>query len=150
MKQLIKPTALKPGDTIATVSPSWGGAHTFPERYKSSKAQFEKTFDINIIEAPNALKSEDEIYDNPQMRLDDLMWAFEKKEVKAILANVGGDDTIRLLPLMQAKHFEIIRNNPKIFLGMSDTTVNHFMCLKAGLSSFYSACLYSLIGGVTG
>jgi muramoyltetrapeptide carboxypeptidase LdcA involved in peptidoglycan recycling len=39
---------------------------------------------------------------------------------------------------MNEKHFEIIRENPKIFMGMSDTTVNHFMCYKAGLSSFYS------------
>jgi len=33
--------------------------------------------------------------------------------------------------------FDVIRNNPKIYSGYSDSTVTHFMCLKGGLSSFY-------------
>jgi len=151
MKSLIKPKALRPGDIVATISLSWGGASIFPERYKSAKAQFEKTFDVKIIEAPNSLKSDEVLYKNPQMRLDDLMWAFENKDVKAILTNIGGDDTIRLLPLMNETHFKTMQNNPKIFLGMSDTTANHFMCLKAGITSFYSPCLmfgYGENGGV--
>ena len=32
---------------------------------------------------------------------------------------------------------DYIRNNPKIFIGFSDTTITHMMCLKAGISSFY-------------
>jgi len=35
----------------------------------------------------------------------------------------------------------VIRSNPKVFMGYSDTTVNHFMCLKAGLSSLYGLLL---------
>ena len=111
MKALIKPKALQPGDTVATISLSWGGASIFPERYKTAKAQFEKTFDVQIIETPNALKSNEILYNNPQTRLDDLMWAFENKDIKAILTNIGGDDTIRLLPLMNEnilKQYKII------------------------------------------
>ena len=37
--------------------------------------------------------------------------------------------------------FDIIKNNPKIFIGYSDTTITHFMCLKANLSSFYGASI---------
>ncbi len=138
MKKLIKPAALKKGDTVATISLSWGGATVIPSRYEQGKRQFEETFGVKIIATPNSTKSADELYENPQLRLDDLMWAFQNKEVKAILTNIGGSDTIRLLPLMTEEHFNIIRNNPKIFLGMSDTTTNHLMCFKAGLSSFYS------------
>ena len=151
MKNLIKPKALKTGDLVATVSLSWGGASVFPYRYEQSKKQFETAFDVKSVEAPHARASAEMLYQNPKLRLDDLMWAFENKDVKAILTNIGGDDTIRLLPLMNEKHFEITRKNPKIFLGMSDTTVNHFMCFKAGLSSFYSPCLlfgYGENGGV--
>ncbi|MDR0727015.1 MAG: LD-carboxypeptidase, partial [Rickettsiales bacterium] len=129
--------ALKSGDTVATVSLSWGGAGLFPERYAQGKKQFQDAFGVKIVETPNSLKT-DELSDNPQLRLDDLMAAFKNPEIKAILTNIGGSDTVRLLSLMNEKHFEIIHNNPKIFLGMSDTTANHFMCLKAGLSSFYS------------
>ena len=52
---------------------------------------------------------------------------------------------------MNGTHFETMRKHPKIFMGMSDTTVNHFMCLKAGLSSFYSPALmfgYAENGGI--
>jgi len=32
---------------------------------------------------------------------------------------------------------EVIRANPKVFLGYSDTTISHLVCYKAGLVSFY-------------
>jgi len=62
------------------------------------------------------------------------MDAFKNKEIKAIISNIGGDDTIRLLPYID---YEVIKNNPKIFIGYSDTTINHFMMYKAGLVSYY-------------
>ena len=38
-------------------------------------------------------------------------------------------------------NFETIRSNPKIFMGYSDTTSNHFMMYTAGLVSFYGPCI---------
>ncbi len=151
MKDLIKPQALKKGDVIATISLSWGGAGTFRERYLQGKKQFEDTFGVKIIETPNALAGEEYLYAHPEKRLSDLMWALEQPDVKGILTNIGGDDTIRLLALMDQKHFDVIRQNPKVFMGMSDTTVNHFMYYKAGVSSFYAPCLmfgYAENGGI--
>ena len=138
MKQLIKPQKLQQNDLVATVSLSGCSAGKFPARYQHGKKQFEETFGVRIVEMPNSLRTD--LYDNPQLRLDDMMMAFKNPDVKAILTNIGGDETIRLLRYMTDEHFEIIRNNPKIFLGMSDTTANHFMCMKAGISSFYSPC----------
>jgi muramoyltetrapeptide carboxypeptidase LdcA involved in peptidoglycan recycling len=66
------------------------------------------------------------------------MEAFSDPSVKAIISNIGGDDSIRMLPYID---LDIIRNNPKIFLGFSDSTITHFICLKAGLSSFYGTSL---------
>jgi len=62
------------------------------------------------------------------------MNAFKDPSIKAIFCVIGGDDTIRLLPYID---FDVITQNPKIFLGYSDSTVNHFMCIKAGLRSYY-------------
>ena len=141
MKTLIKPPALRQNDLVATVSLSWGGAGILPNRYAQGKKQFEDSFSIRIVEMENTLKSPEELYDDPQLRLADWMAAFQNPDIKAILTNIGGDDTIRLLRYMTDQHVDIIKNNPKIFLGMSDTTANHFMCFKAGLSSFYSPAL---------
>jgi muramoyltetrapeptide carboxypeptidase LdcA involved in peptidoglycan recycling len=139
MKNLIKPNALKPGDAVATVSLSWGGAGLLSGRYEQGKKQFENAFGVKIIEMKNTLKSPDELENSPELRLADFMDALQNPEVKAILTNIGGDDTIRLLRYMTSEHWDIIKNNPKIFMGMSDTTANHFMFFKAGVSSFYSA-----------
>ena len=140
MKQLIKPHKLNPGDLVATVSLSSAMAGKIPGRYNYAKKQFEDAFGVKIIEMPNSLKT-DELYENPEIRLDDLMMAVKNPEIKAILTNIGGDDTVRLLRYMTEEHFETIRKNPKIFLGMSDTTANHLMFFHAGVSSFYSASL---------
>lgn len=148
---LIKPKALQKGDKVATISLSSGSAGLFPMRYKQGKEQFEQAFQITLEETPHSLCKTDKLYENPQLRLDDLMWAFENPEIKGILTNIGGDDTIRLLRLMTDAHFEIIHKNPKVFMGLSDTTVNHFMCYKAGISSFYSPSLlygYAENGGI--
>ena len=53
---------------------------------------------------------------------------------------IGGDDAIRLLDYID---FDIIKSNPKIFMGYSDTTANHFMMNKAGLVSFYGPCIFA-------
>ncbi len=151
MKQLIKPKALKPGDIVATVSLSSGSAGQFTARYEQGKRQFEQAFGVRIMEMPHALDVPNDVYQHPENRLADLMEAFQNPDVKAILTNIGGDDTLRLLRLMDESHFDIIRQNPKIFMGMSDTTVNHFMCLRAGIGSFYSACTlfgYGENGGI--
>jgi muramoyltetrapeptide carboxypeptidase LdcA involved in peptidoglycan recycling len=66
------------------------------------------------------------------------MEAFADPSIKAVISNIGGDDSIRMLKYID---LDVIRNNPKIFLGFSDSTVTHFICLKAGLSSFYGTSL---------
>lgn len=54
----------------------------------------------------------------------------------AIFCAIGGDDTIRTLPYID---FAVMRDNPKIFMGYSDTTINHLMMQRAGLVSFLRA-----------
>ncbi len=141
--QLIKPKKLNKGDTVATVTLSWGGPSIFRNRYDIGVKQLEETFGLKVIPMANTLSDDADIYKNPQKRAQDLMKAFADPEVKAIISTIGGDDTIRLLPYID---FDLIRNNPKIFLGYSDTTANHFMCFKAGITSFYGPSIMSGFG----
>lgn len=138
---MIKPKRLYQGDTIATISLSWGGAGAIPHRYQAGKQQLEETFGIKVVETKHALKSEDWIYKNPEARAEDLMEALQDDSIKAIFTNIGGEESIRTLPYID---FDVIRNNPKIFLGLSDTTVTHFCFYKAGVTSFYGTSI--LIG----
>jgi muramoyltetrapeptide carboxypeptidase LdcA involved in peptidoglycan recycling len=97
-------------------------------------------FGLEVVEMPNALKSADFLSKNPQARADDLMQAFSDSSIKAVISTIGGDDSIRVLPFID---LSVIKNNPKIFMGYSDTSITHYACLKAGLSSFYGPAFMS-------
>ncbi len=131
---MIKPPKLKPGDKVATVSLSWGGPSVFPQRYQAGVQQLQKEFGLQVVEMPNTLKDATWLARNPKARADDLMQAFADPTIKGIIATIGGDDSIRLRRYID---YDVIRNNPKIFMGYSDTTISHLMCYKAGLVSFY-------------
>ena len=103
-------------------------------RYQVGKERLESIFELEVVETPHALCDPEWVYNNPKARAEDLMQAFLDPTIKGIFSSIGGDDSIRILPYID---FEIIRQNPKVVLGYSDTTVMHFICLKAGLSTFY-------------
>ena len=75
------------------------------------------------------------------------MWAFENKDVHAIIANVGGCDSIKLIPYIDPKS---ISDNPKIFIGYSDVMNIHLLCYKCGLSTFYGDNLLTQIADQAG
>lgn len=131
---LIKPRKLVAGDKVAIISPSWAGASVFPERYAAGKKQIEEAFGLVAVEAPNSMISAEENANNPQKRAEDINWAVKNKEIKAIIPVIGGDDAVRLLPFLD---YAAIRENPKIMLGYSDTTVLHLAFLHAGVRSVY-------------
>lgn len=137
---MIKPKHLKRGDTIAIVSTSKGtlGEPWAIHKLDIAKRRLEEDYGFKVKVMPNALKGIDYLYEHPEKRAEDLMDAFKDTEVKAIINAIGGDDSIRLLPYID---FDVIKNNPKIFTGFSDTTSVHFMMYKAGLTSYYGACL---------
>ena len=96
-----------------------------------------KNYGLNVIFMPHALKGLDYVRDHPEKRAEDLLEAFRDPEIDMILCAVGGDDTYRLLPYL-FDHNELAEMvTEKVFLGFSDTTVNHLMLHKAGLRTFY-------------
>lgn len=133
-----KPRKLKSGDKVAAVTLSWAGPGSFPQRYLIGKRQLEDEFGLQVVEMPYALKDPEWIAKNPEARAEDLMMAFSDSSVAGIISTIGGEDSIRLLPFID---LEVIRSNPKVFLGYSDTTVTHFACYKAGLVSFYGPAI---------
>lgn len=137
---LIKPNKLNKGDKVAAVSLSWGGAgdEEILWRYNQGKERLETLFGLKVVEMPHTLSGAEYVYNHPKERAEDLMQAFADPEIKAVIACIGGDDSIRMLPYID---FDIIKNNPKIFSGYSDSTVPHFMCMKAGISSFYGPAI---------
>ena len=113
--KFVKPKKLLKGDTVAIVSPSWGGPSIFPHVYESGLETI-KRLGLKVKEYPSARKEADFLYANPEFRAKDINNAFEDSEVKAIFTSIGGDDSVRILPFLDAN---IIKKNPKIILGYS-------------------------------
>ena len=96
-----------------------------------------KNMGLQVKFSKNALRGIAYIKDHPEDRALDLIEAYEDPEVDMILCAIGGDDTYRLLPYLFEN--DELKNvvNDKIFLGFSDTTMNHLMLHKLGIRTFY-------------
>lgn len=131
-----KPERLRKGDKVAIVSLSRGmlGEKMFYHKFDLAKKRLEEDYGLEVVAMPNALKGIAYLYQHPEARAQDLMDAFRNPEIKAVFNAIGGDDTIRLLPYID---IDVLRTNPKIFTGFSDSTTNHFMLYKAGIVSYY-------------
>ena len=131
---------LKPGDKVAIVSLSSGVlGESFVKHELDLGIARLKEFGLVPVFMKNSLKGLSFISEHPESRAEDLKQAFEDKDIKMILCAIGGVDTIRTLPyLMSDKEFtETVKNSSKIFMGFSDSTVNHLMLYKLGLNTIY-------------
>ena len=134
------PNRLEKGDKVAIVSLSRGlmGMDFASHELEIGLKRMEEMGLVPVI-MPNALKKLDYLFENPEERAADLKQAFLDPEIKGIMTAIGGDDTYKTIPyLMEDEEFiEAVKNNPKLFTGFSDTTNNHWMLNKLGLSTFY-------------
>ncbi|MDR1606481.1 MAG: LD-carboxypeptidase [Streptococcaceae bacterium] len=134
------PKRLQKGDTVAIISLSSGimgeGVMSAQKRLIEQRLQ---GFGLQVIYTPHALKGLDFIKAHPEARAADLKWAFAQDEVKMILCAIGGDDTYRTVSyLLEDVGFsQLVAEKPKIFMGYSDTTINHLIFQKLGLATYY-------------
>lgn len=139
--KLIKPKRLKPGDTIGVISPS--GAIKEDKCFEKSIKYFEnRGYKIKI--ASHAQDKRAYLAGADKDRLSDLMEFFLDDSVNAILCSRGGYGAYRLLADI---NYEIIKSNPKIFLGYSDITALLLNILsKSNLVTFHGPLFLSDFG----
>ncbi len=119
---------------MAILSPSKGVPSEFPDVYELGLRNLREKFGLKIKEYPTARASIDFLYDNPKIRAQDVNNAFEEQEVSAIVASIGGDESVRILPYLNKK---AIRSNPKILMGYSDITTLLCSINQLGLVTFH-------------
>ena len=118
-RPVVRAPALQPGDTVGIVSPSWFGGEPFLPRLRRGIASLEAAgFRAKV--ADHALNSLGHVSDTPVNRVADLHAMFRDPEIRMVLTTIGGDHSCHLLPLID---WNIIRANPKVFMGFSDITV---------------------------
>lgn len=142
-RRLRRPARLRAGDRIAAVTVSWGGPGAFPHRYEAGKRQLEDAFGVEVVEMPGTLADPDVLANDPAARVADLHAAFADPEIAGVVSTIGGDDSIRLLPLVD---LDLLAANPKAFIGYSDATVTHMALRRAGVTSFYGPAVMAGFG----
>ncbi|WP_035358887.1 S66 family peptidase [[Acholeplasma] multilocale] len=137
---MLKIKHLQKGDKVAIVSLSSGmlGEDFCNHTLEIGTARLEALGLVPVF-MENSLKGIEYVKNNPDKRAYDLKAAFLDDDIKAVICAIGGNDTfLTLAHLLDDQEFiEAVENNPKIFLGYSDSTTNHFMFNKLGLPTFY-------------
>lgn len=115
---MIKANALKIGDTIGLIAPS---SFTTKENIQKARDKIiELGFKVKMGKSPyeryGYLSGTDEI------RANDINEMFKDSQVDAIMTLRGGYGSPRILDLID---YDIIKDNPKIFVGYSDITALH-------------------------
>jgi muramoyltetrapeptide carboxypeptidase LdcA involved in peptidoglycan recycling len=113
--RLVVPPKARPGDRVAVVSPSWAGPGVFPAVHEIGMRVLREELDVIPVEFPTTRQFDA----TPQERARDLMAAFSDPTITAVLATIGGDDEIAVLPHLDPSVFLA---NPKPFAGYSDNT----------------------------
>jgi muramoyltetrapeptide carboxypeptidase LdcA involved in peptidoglycan recycling len=112
---MIDPPKPSPGDRVAVLSPSAGLPAIFPHVYERGLAHLRDEFGIEPVEYPTT-----RVYGaSAADRARDIEAAFADPSITAVLASIGGDDQITVLPHLDAG---LLRANPKPFFGYSDNT----------------------------
>ena len=112
---MIKPKSIKVNSTIGVVSPSYW----LDENVLKNTAKFFTDIGYNIkISKSNSLQW-GPFAGTPQERADDLHRMFADPKIDAVMCARGGYGANRVLPLLD---YDLIRKNPKIFIGYSDIT----------------------------
>lgn len=131
---------LRKGDKVAIVSLSSGMlGEDFCSHNIDIGVKRLKEYGLEPVFMPNTLKGIEYLEEHPEARAKDLKGAFLDDSIAGIVCAIGGDDTYRLLPCLMedAQFIDAVEKHPKLFTGFSDTTVNHLMFYKLGLSTFY-------------
>jgi len=137
---MIKPAALKPGDTVAICAPA---GELRRERVEMGIKRLEEMgFKVKV--ADDIYRQRGYLGGTDERRAQELMGYFKDPVVKAIFPGTGGYGTTRILGMLD---YDAIRKNPKIIIGFSDITGLHLaLNKKAGLITFHGPLLMYGLG----
>ena len=130
--RLIKPPALREGDTVALITPATDVSD--PGELATARAAMEY-LGLKPKLGRNVGKRLGYLGGTIDERLDDLHAAFRDPEVRGVFCIRGGYGSAQLLDRID---YALIRSNPKIFVGFSDITALHLAIQKmTGLVTFH-------------
>ena len=126
-----KPPRLREGTTVALIAPASPASEEKLEKALSNLAML----GLKVKEGASLRARHGYLAGTDEARLADLHQAFADPEVEAVWCVRGGYGITRLLPYV---NYQLIKKNPKLFIGYSDVTALHLAIgQKTGLTTFH-------------
>ena len=116
--KIVQPPFLKKGDLVAIISPSG----VISEEVIPGAVGVIESWGLRVITGKNIYKSDGPFAGKDNERLEDLQWAVDNTEIKAVFCSRGGYGISKIVDKV---NFGPLRKNPKWFVGFSDVTVLH-------------------------
>lgn len=139
---LIKPKKLNDGDTIGLLSAA--GAVEDAALVESAREYFERR-GFKVVVSSNFDKRLDYLSGTDKERIEAIEASFTDDNIDAIVCLRGGFGALRVI---NSLNYDLVRENPKIFVGYSDISAFLAMfCKKAGLLTFHGAMALSDFSG---
>ncbi|MCZ2074757.1 MAG: LD-carboxypeptidase [Bryobacteraceae bacterium] len=140
----IRPTALKPGDTVGLITPATYVSD--PDALATAERTL-RYFGLEPKFGANVRKRSGYLGGTVEERIEDLHSMFRDPDVKGVFAIRGGYGSGQLLDRID---YDLIRKNPKVFLGYSDiTTLLIAIRQRAGLVTFHGPVVLSKFSDYT-
>lgn len=119
-----------PGDRVAVLSPAFAAPAVSPAVHEQAMRRLTESTGLIPVEYPTTRQ----LGASAEARATDVNAAFADASIRAVLATIGGDDQITVIPHLDD---DVIAANPKPFLGYSDNTNLHNHLWSLGVPSFY-------------
>src|SRR5215218_1213587 len=94
MTPLVHPPKARPGDRVAVLSPSFAAAGAFPAVHEQALRRLTEVTGLIPVEYPTTRT----IGASAQARAADVNAAFADPDIRALLAVLGGEDQITVVP----------------------------------------------------
>ncbi len=140
-KMILKPTILKKRSIIRAVAPASSESDQSALNKGIAKLH-ELGFEVTLGDCVRKLRTQGYLSGKDDERAEELNEAFRDDKVDAVFCVTGGYGTSRILPYLD---YELIRANPKIFLGYSDITALHIAInRKSELVTFHGPMIVEM------
>ena len=128
-----------PGDRVAVLSPSAGLPEVFPRPFELGLSRLRDEFGLIPVEYPATRR----MGASAGERAADLHAAFADPGIAAVIASIGGEDQITVLPHLDGS---LLRAHPKPFFGYSDNTCLLAYLARLGIVGYHGGSVMAEFG----
>ena len=128
---MFRPPYLQSGDKVALVSP----AGIIDPLSIHDAVEVLRSWELNPIVGPNAAATYGYFAGRDEQRLQDMQWALDDEDIRAIFCTRGGYGSLRIVEQLD---YSIFQGSPKWLIGFSDITVFHSKLNTLGIESMHA------------